>query len=69
MQDLFKSLFDWYGQSLDTGGYWLVVLLMAMESTVFPLPSEFIIPPAAILAQRSGRMTLTGIVLAGAAGS
>ena len=69
MHDLFQSLFDWYGQSLDSGGYWLVVLLMAMESTVFPLPSELIIPPAAILAQRSGHMTLTGIVLAGAAGS
>lgn len=69
MHDLFKSLFDWYGQSLDSGGYWLVALLMAMESTVVPLPSELIIPPAAIIAQRSGNMSLTGIVLAGAIGS
>ena len=69
MHDLFKSLFDWYSQSLDSGGYWLVALLMALEITVVPLPSEFIIPPAAIIAQRSGNMSLTGIVLAGAVGS
>jgi membrane protein DedA with SNARE-associated domain len=42
---------------------------MAMESTIFPLPSEFIIPPAMIVAQKSGNMTLTGIVIAGAIGS
>ena len=69
MHDLFKGLFDWYSQSLDSGGYWLVALLMAMESTVVPLPSEFIIPPAAIIAQRSGNMSLFGIVIAGAVGS
>ncbi len=69
MHDLFQGLFDWYSQSLDSGGYWLVALLMAMESTVVPLPSEFIIPPAAIIAQRTGNMSLVGIVLAGAIGS
>ena len=69
MHDLFKSLFDWYSQSLETGGYLLVALLMAMESTVVPLPSELIIPPAAIVAQRTGNMSLFGIVIAGAVGS
>lgn len=69
MHDLFKGLFDWYSQSLDSGGYWLVALLMAMESTVVPLPSELIIPPAAIIAQRTGNMSLWGIVVAGALGS
>ena len=69
MHDLFKNLFDWYAQSLDSGGYWLVALLMAMESTVVPLPSEFISPPAASIAQRTGSMSLAGIVIAGAVGS
>jgi membrane protein DedA with SNARE-associated domain len=69
MQDLFKSLFDWYLQSLDSGGYWLVILLMAIESSIVPLPSELVIPPAAIMAQRTGNMSLTGIVIAGAIGS
>ena len=69
MHDLFKNLFEWYGHSLESGGYWLVALLMAIESSIIPLPSELIIPPAMILAQRSGNMTFTGIVIAGAIGS
>jgi membrane protein DedA with SNARE-associated domain len=69
MHDLFTDLFKWYGESLDSGGYWLVALLMAVESSIVPLPSELVIPPAAIMAQKTGNMTLTGIVIAGAIGS
>ena len=69
MHDLFKGLFDWYNHSLATGGYPLIVLLMAIESSIVPLPSELIIPPAIIAAQKSGNMTFLGIVLAGAFGS
>ncbi|MSU65036.1 MAG: DedA family protein [Opitutus sp.] len=69
MHELFTELFEWYGLSLDSGGYWLVALLMAIESSIVPLPSELVIPPAAILAQRSGNMTVAGIVIAGAIGS
>jgi membrane protein DedA with SNARE-associated domain len=69
MHHFYQPLLDWYNQSLVNGGYPLIVLLMAMESSVIPLPSEFIIPPAIIMAQKSGTMTLTGIVIAGALGS
>lgn len=69
MHDLFKDLIDWYTKSLETGGYPLIVLLMFIESTFLPLPSELIIPPAAHLAYTKGNMSLTGIVLAGALGS
>lgn len=69
MHDLFKDLIDWYLQSLETGGYGLIVLLMFIESTFLPLPSELIIPPAAHLAYTKGNMSLLGIVLAGALGS
>lgn len=69
MQEFFKPLFDWYAQSLESGGYWLVALLMAIESSIVPLPSELVIPPAAIIAQRAGCMTIPGIVMAGALGS
>jgi membrane protein DedA with SNARE-associated domain len=69
MQEYFKPLFDWYTGSLESGGYLMVGLLMAMESTIFPLPSELIIPPAMIVAQRTGNMTPMGIVIAGAIGS
>ena len=69
MHDLFKPLLDWYLASLATGGYPLIVLLMFVESTFLPLPSELIIPPAAHLAYTRGDMSLAGIVLAGALGS
>lgn len=69
MHDLFKDLIGWYTKSLAAGGYPLIVLLMFIESTFLPLPSELIIPPAAHLAYTKGNMSLLGIVLAGALGS
>ncbi len=69
MHDLFKDLIDWYVKSLETGGYPLIVLLMFIESTFLPLPSELVIPPAAHLAYTKGNVSLAGIVLAGALGS
>ncbi len=49
-------------------GYLGIFLLMAMESTVLPVPSELVIPPAAYWAAQ-GRFTFWGVVLAGTAGS
>ncbi|HVU18708.1 MAG TPA: DedA family protein [Candidatus Didemnitutus sp.] len=66
---LLKELSDWYARSLESGGYPLIVLLMFIESTFLPLPSELIIPPAAYLATTKGNMSLTGIVIAGTLGS
>jgi len=66
---LLKALIDWYLGALDAGGYWLVGLLMAIESSIVPLPSELVIPPAAHLAASTGRMSLAGIVLVGTLGS
>jgi len=69
MHDLFKQLADWYINSLESGGYLLIVLLMAVESSIVPLPSELVIPPAAYLAYTKGNMSLVGIVIAGTIGS
>lgn len=69
MSDMLKDLIAWYLSALDTGGYGLVALLMAIESSVVPLPSEVIIPPAAHLARTTGKLNLGGIILAGAIGS
>lgn len=66
---MLKSLLDWYLAALDTHGYALVALLMALESTIVPIPSEFVIPPAAHLAATSGKMSLPGIVIAGTLGA
>jgi len=55
---------------LETGGYKLIVLLMAMESSVIPLPSEAIIPPAAHLAHtHQTNLSVLGIIIAGTIGS
>lgn len=66
---MLKLFIDWYLGALDAGGYWLVGLLMAVESSIVPLPSELVVPPAAHLAVTTGRMSLAGIVVAGAIGS
>ena len=70
MHQLIQSLIEWYSSALQTGGYPLVALLMAIESSIFPLPSEVVIPPAAHLAH-TGQLPLSlwGIVLAGTIGS
>ncbi len=60
---------DWYLSALSQGGYWLIAALMALESTVVPLPSEVIIPPAAYLAHTQGQFSLLGVILAGTVGS
>ena len=70
MHQLIQSLSDWYNHALQTGGYPAVALMMAVESSLFPLPSEIVIPPAAHWAH-TGQIPLTlwGIVLAGTIGS
>lgn len=80
MKQWLQPLIDWYLRSLETGGYLLVALLMAIESSVVPLPSEVVIPPAAHLAWTGeglaflgfhfkGWSAQIGLVLAGAVGS
>ena len=51
-------------------GYTGVALLMAMESSILPVPSEVVVPPAAILAAHpGGMMGFWGVVAAGTIGS
>jgi membrane protein DedA with SNARE-associated domain len=49
-------------------GYFGIILLMAMESSIFPVPSEIVIPPAAFLAAR-GDLSVSGVIIAGTVGS
>ncbi len=66
---MFESLIAWYLGALETGGYPLIALLMAVESSVVPLPSEVVIPPAAHLAHTTKSLSMAGIVIAGTLGS
>jgi membrane protein DedA with SNARE-associated domain len=69
LADLLHHFSDWYLSTLSQGGYWLIAGLMALESTIVPIPSEVIIPPAAYLAHTQGQLSFVGVVLAGTAGS
>ena len=58
----------WLVATIGTLGYPGICLLMAMESSVIPLPSELIMPPAGYLAQQ-GEMNGAIAVICGTAGS
>ncbi len=57
----------WFGWVLN-GGYWGIIVLMALESSIVPIPSEIVIPPAAFLAAR-GDLNMAGVIAAGTVGS
>lgn len=65
MQTLIETWFGW----VHDWGYGGVIVLMAMESSIFPVPSELVVPPAAILAAKGGSMSIPGVILAGTFGS
>src|ERR1700753_704692 len=69
MAAMLQHFSAWYLATLSQGGYWLIAGLMALESTLVPIPSEVIIPPAAYLAHTQGAFSFVGVVLAGTAGS
>ena len=70
LKHLFQPLLDWYQTALESGGYWVVGLLMTCESSVLPLPSESIIPLAASWSHAGKiHIGIPGIVVAGALGS
>jgi membrane protein DedA with SNARE-associated domain len=66
MHELVVTWFEW----VRDWGYLGVLLLMAMESSILPVPSELVIPPAAYWAvQGKHGMSLMGVVLVGTLGS
>src|SRR6266702_3286501 len=64
MHHLLQVWFDWVLH----GGYLGIIVLMALESSIFPVPSEIVIPPAAFLAAQ-GKLNLWGVIAAGTFGS
>jgi len=66
MHELIVTWFEW----VRDWGYLGVLLLMAMESSILPVPSELVIPPAAYWAVQGDKgMSLGGVVLVGMLGS
>jgi membrane protein DedA with SNARE-associated domain len=64
LHELIKIWFEWVSE----WGYLGVFILMALESTIVPVPSEIVLPPAAYWAAQ-GQMNFWGVVLAGTLGS
>lgn len=65
---MLSSFITWLTGVISQLGYPGIVILMAIESSVFPLPSELVMPPAGYLAAQ-GRMSAVLAVIAGTSGS
>jgi membrane protein DedA with SNARE-associated domain len=55
-------------QFYETTGYVSVFILMTMESMIFPVPSEAVLPPAGLLISQ-GKFTYAGVIIASTIGS
>lgn len=62
------ALIDWLVNTIGAMGYPGIFLLMAMESSVIPVPSEVVMPPAGYLVQQ-GKMNMGLVILSGTLGS
>ena len=70
LKAIIASLKTWYVGALQTWGYAVVGLMMAIESSIFPLPSEIVIPPVAYWSHINKiPLGLPGIIIAGSIGS
>lgn len=68
MIDFVKSCIDILLHIISTWGYPGIIVLMALESSLLPVPSEVVMIPAGYLAAQ-GKMDLTILVLCGTIGS
>jgi membrane protein DedA with SNARE-associated domain len=65
---MLTSFFHWLADTILALGYSGIMLLMAIESSILPLPSELVMPPAGYLAAK-GQMNGILAVAAGTLGS
>jgi membrane protein DedA with SNARE-associated domain len=65
MGAFFQEMITWYMEHVT---YWTITLMMAIESTFVPLPSEIVIPPAAYKAA-NGELNIFLVILSGTLGA
>ena len=63
--EIFQTVFDWYMTNLN---YWTIYLLMTIESSFIPFPSEIVVPFAAWKAGE-GTLSMWGVLLSSTAGA
>ncbi|MEK6850348.1 MAG: DedA family protein [Nanoarchaeota archaeon] len=66
--ELISSSVQYLITTISSMGYLGIFLLMAIESTIFPLPSELVLIPAGVLVQR-GEMNVLFVIIFSALGS
>jgi len=69
MEVFIKGMLNWYFDIFEQFDLLGVVVLMALESSIFPVPSEFVMPPAAYHARDGGLLKIALVILAGTFGS
>jgi membrane protein DedA with SNARE-associated domain len=62
------AFFDFLIDSISSMGYGGILILMFIESSFIPLPSELVVPPAGYLISQN-QMSWTGVIVSGTAGS
>ena len=60
------SFIQWCLENLN---YWTITLLMAIESSFIPVPSEVVIPPSAYMAAATGELNVYLVALFGTLGA
>jgi membrane protein DedA with SNARE-associated domain len=65
---MLHELINWLLATVQSWGYAGIFILMALESTVLPVPSELVVIPAGYLAFQ-GKMNLALVILAATTGS
>jgi len=65
---MLNSFIDWIMLLVEQLDYWNIALLMTIESSFVPFPSELVISPAAYLAQQ-GQLSIILVVIFGVLGS
>ncbi len=65
---MIEEIVQWLVQTIGHFGYIGIVILMFLESTFFPFPSEVVVPPAGYLASQ-GTMNIWLVIVAGTGGS
>jgi membrane protein DedA with SNARE-associated domain len=62
------AFFNFLIDSISSMGYGGILILMFIESSFIPLPSELVVPPAGYLISQN-QMSWTGVIVSGTAGS
>ena len=65
---MLHEVINWLITTIGALGYTGIFLLMALESSIVPIPSEIIMPPAGYLVQQ-GQMNMALVILSGTLGS